>query len=83
MNKQDEYKIGGAANEFVNKHRSELSPIKKAELEAMLKDFAIKQVKELITPNLSTCYKLEYCPYCLQMTNHLNNVCQKPQTYTL
>lgn len=22
-------------------------------------------------------FELAYCPYCLQMTNHLNNVCQK------
>jgi hypothetical protein len=22
-------------------------------------------------------YELAYCPFCLQMTNHLNNICQK------
>ena len=49
MTKKQEYKIGAAANEFVNKHRAELSLIKKAELEAMLKDFAIEQVKKCYT----------------------------------
>ena len=22
-------------------------------------------------------YEINYCPYCVQMTNHLNNKCQK------
>lgn len=46
MEKEQEYKIGAKANEFVNEYRSELSSIKKAELESMLKDFAIQQVKD-------------------------------------
>ena len=53
MKKQDEYKIGGAANEFVNKHRAELSSINKAELQAMLKEFAIKQVNLFAIHNVS------------------------------
>jgi tRNA(Ile2) C34 agmatinyltransferase TiaS len=60
MEKQQEYKIGAAANEFVNEHRAELSSIKKAELEAMLKDFAIQQVKKLIIPDVSK----PVCPTC-------------------
>jgi hypothetical protein len=59
MKKQDEYKIGGAANEFVNKHRAELSSIKKAELEAMLKEFAIKQVNLFAIHIVSNSTELE------------------------
>lgn len=47
MDKTQEYKIGGAANTFVNKYRAELSAIKKAELESMLKEFAMSQVVDL------------------------------------
>jgi hypothetical protein len=45
MKKQDEYKIGAAAKDFIEKYKPELPHIKKAELEAMLKEFAIQQVK--------------------------------------
>ena len=44
INQQDEWQIGGNAQEFVEKHRPNLSHTKKAELQAMLKDFAIKQL---------------------------------------
>ena len=44
LNQQDEWQIGGNAQEFVEKHRPNLSHTKKAELQAMLKDFAIKQL---------------------------------------
>jgi hypothetical protein len=48
MEKEQEYKIGANAYEFVQKHRSNLSHAKQAELQAMLKDFAIEQVKNSV-----------------------------------
>ena len=47
MTKEQEYQIGGDAYAFTQEHRSELSHVKQAELQAMLKDFAIQQVKKL------------------------------------
>lgn len=46
MKKEIEYKIGGKAIEFVDTHKKELPHIKKAELQAMLKEFAIIVVKD-------------------------------------
>jgi len=48
MEKEQEYKIGANAYEFVQKHRSYLSHVQQAELQAMLKDFAIEQVKNSV-----------------------------------
>ena len=48
MEKEQEYKIGANAYEFVQKHRSYLNHAKQAELQAMLKDFAIEQVKNSV-----------------------------------
>ena len=48
MEKEQEYKIGANAYEFVQKHRSNLSHAKQAELQSMLKDFAIEQVKNSV-----------------------------------
>ncbi|MFT5450553.1 MAG: hypothetical protein ACI9N9_000030 [Enterobacterales bacterium] len=45
---EQEYKIGANAYEFVQKHRSHLSHAKQFELQSMLKDFAIEQVKTYI-----------------------------------
>ncbi len=73
MEKQQEYKIGAAANEFVNEHRAELSPIKKAELEAMLKDFAIQQVKKLNIDDVSNCLE---CYDCGGGINDEDNFCR-------
>lgn len=30
-----------------------------------------------LNKNCSPEFVLSYCPYCLQMTNHINNICQK------
>lgn len=58
MEKEQEYKIGANAYEFVQKHRSNLSHAKQAELQAMLKDFAIEQVKNsVVLADVSGCPK--------------------------
>ena len=60
MEKEQEYKIGANAYEFVKKHRSNLSHAKQAELQAMLKDFAIEQVKNsVVLSDVSSLLKAE------------------------
>ena len=34
-------------------------------------------LKTYLEKHCSTQYVLNYCPYCVQMTNHIDNICQK------
>ena len=60
--------IGETGREYVNWHSNN-------EVLVSLQDDG-KTLKVFISDKKDE-FELAYCPYCLQMTNHLNNVCQK------
>jgi len=56
--------IGGNAKKFVNEYRPNLKGVKRLELEQMLREFAIEQVKLLATPAVVGQSEQLVCPEC-------------------
>lgn len=66
--------IGGNAKKFVNEYRPNLKGVKRLELEQMLREFAIEQVKLLATPAVVK----SVCPNCGELVKPVMLGCMCP-----